>query len=91
MQKLGQHGEGWAEPAAKAVAENLTAAANNNTNKAVPKELIQQIIASRGQSVGGAAANATIASGSGIKGNPIYVVVEEGREKKRKGKGLVTD
>lgn len=81
MQKLAQHGEGWAEPAAKAAAENLTAAANSN--KAVPKELIQQIIASRGQSIGGAAANATIASGSGIKGNPIYVVVEEGSKKER--------
>ncbi|KAI8338179.1 peptidase family M41-domain-containing protein [Chlamydoabsidia padenii] len=76
MQKLGQQTTGaWTEAAAKAGTEV--------NNKAIPKELIQQVIASRGnagRTLAMDGANATIASGSGIKGNPIYVVVEEGRK-----------
>ncbi|KAI8099656.1 peptidase family M41-domain-containing protein [Halteromyces radiatus] len=81
MQKLEQHSNGvWAETATKTGSDSIAA---NGNNKTISKELIQQIIASRGgagRTLASDGANATIASGSGIKGNPIYVVVEEGRK-----------
>lgn len=53
--------------------------ANNN---AISKEIIQQVIASRqgGRAVKMDGAPGAIATGSGNKSNPIYVVVEEARK-----------
>ncbi|ORX62136.1 ATP-dependent metallopeptidase Hfl [Hesseltinella vesiculosa] len=49
--------------------------------KTLPKEILQQIIATRGTGSRTLTTDgAAIASGSGNKGNPIYVVVEEGRK-----------
>ncbi|CAO3626489.1 unnamed protein product [Cunninghamella blakesleeana] len=78
MHKLEQTSASWSEQAAnqagKAASESIIA--NGNGGKTIPKEVLQQIIANRG----GAGGTAAIASGSGNKGNPIYVVVEEGRK-----------
>lgn len=78
MHKLEQTSASWSETAAnqagKAASETIMANNMNNNSKTIPKEVLQQIIANRG----GAGGTAAIASGSGNKGNPIYVVVEEG-------------
>ncbi|CAO3617790.1 unnamed protein product [Cunninghamella echinulata] len=79
MHKLEQTGATWSETATNQVGKSSAEAAaimTNNTSKTIPKEVLQEIIANRG----GAGGTAAIASGSGNKGNPIYVVVEEGRK-----------
>ncbi|KAI8061451.1 peptidase family M41-domain-containing protein [Gongronella butleri] len=74
MQKLEQQSELLSETTVKA-------GGGAEVQKTIPKEVLQQIIATRGSgSRTLTAEGGMIASGSGNKGNPIYVVVEEGRK-----------
>lgn len=60
----------------------LSEAAGGSNQNAITKEIIQQVIASRqgGRAVKMEGTGGAIASGSGNKSNPIYVVVEEARK-----------